>query len=203
MEKRTAVIRPAKFETRERTNDAGQKELIIAGYFARFDDIYTIAEYDDYTLTESVDSAAFRLDRDKDVRALNNHDAKLVIGRTTNGTLTLRTDETGLYGEIVINPNDTDATNLYYRVQRGDVSQCSFGFFVKDYDETRTPRGWHRTLKDVELFEVSACTFPAYEMTNIQARAADTENLKRRVFDEWKANTRAKHDWLKEKTNNA
>ncbi|MFR3430819.1 MAG: HK97 family phage prohead protease [Holdemanella porci] len=46
-------------------------------------------------------------------------------------------DDKGLWGEVEINESDQDAMNLYARVQRGDVDQCSFGFEItsEEYSE--------------------------------------------------------------------
>lgn len=68
------------------------------------------------------------------VRALIDHETRLVLGRSKAGTLELREDSHGLWGKIRINPNDTDAMNLYNRVKRGDVDQCSFGFNIVKED---------------------------------------------------------------------
>lgn len=77
--------------------------------------------------TEQIDPHAFDDQLGGDVRALIDHDTRLVLGRTCAGTLTLRVDEHGLWGSIAVNEGDQDALNLYARVQRGDVSQCSIG----------------------------------------------------------------------------
>lgn len=130
---------------------------------------------------EQIAPGTFASSMGLDVRALINHETRLVLGRTTAGTLTLREDETGLYGEIKINEQDSDAMNLYARVQRGDVSQCSFGFDIVAEDYLVSPDGqtctW--TLRDVILYEVSVVTFPAYEATSAVARASGAvESLK-------------------------
>ena len=91
-----------RFKTRE---DSG--ELRIEGYFAVFNSNYEI--WDGYT--ESIAPGAFAASLGGDVRALVNHDTTLVLGRTTAGTLELREDDTGLWGSILINPNDQDAMN--------------------------------------------------------------------------------------------
>ena len=159
------------------------KDLHIEGYFAVFNSDYEIFD----GLSESVDEGAFRNTLGGDIRALTDHDTRLVLGRTTAGTLTLRTDSHGLYGDITINPNDGDAMNLYARVQRGDVDQCSFGFNILDEDsEVRADGSVHWTIKEVELFEVSVCTFPAYEETNVVARKEDLAEIKKRERDAWK-----------------
>ena len=156
---------PVTFQTR---ND--ETGPVIAGYFAVFN---TPTELWPGCI-EQIAPGAFSASLGGDVRALIDHDTRLVIGRTTAGTLTLREDATGLYGEIKINEHDSDAMNLYARVQRGDVSQCSFGFDIIAEDYVCSPDGqtctW--TVRDLVLYEVSVVTFPAYDATSVSARAA-------------------------------
>lgn len=156
---------------------------IIEGYFAVFGSDYNIAP----GMSESVDPAAFDNTLENDIRALVNHDTTLVLGRTKSDTLELKTDEHGLFGRIKINTNDSDAMNLYERVSRGDVDGCSFGFEIRDEStEIREDEEVHWTLKDVDLFEVSCCTFPAYEDTHIEARSAQKEDLEKREAEAWR-----------------
>ena len=101
--------------------------------------------------------------------------------RTTAGTLSLRADKTGLWGSVTINQADQDAMNLYERVKRGDVSQCSFGFDIIDQSTEVMENGttvWK--LNKVKLYEVSVVTFPAYEDTSVQARKRDYEEIQKR-----------------------
>lgn len=186
MDRATRQVRSAasKFETREEGN-----ELKIEGYFAVFNSNYQI--FDD--LSESVAPGAFDDTLGDDIRALINHDSSLVLGRNTAHTLDLRQDEHGLWGSITINPNDQDAMNLYARVQRGDVDQCSFGFDIlsEDYD-VREDGSVHWTIRKVRLYEVSVCTFPAYEETNVKARSAQRDEIKKRSLEAWKVQTLAK-----------
>lgn len=150
---------PGSFQTRTLENG----EPVIEGYFAVFNS--------DYFLWPG----AFADDLHADVRALCDHDTRIVLGRTTAGTLTLTEDERGLYGVIKINTADGDAMNLYARVQRGDVSQCSFGFDILDEEYIINPDGSELWLiRKVKLYEVSVVTFPAYEETSVSARSADT-----------------------------
>lgn len=166
------------FITREDDNKPS-----IEGYFAVFGSTYDIAP----GMSESIDPDAFQNALGGDIRALTNHDTTLVLGRTKANTLTLKTDSHGLWGHIDINPNDGDAMNLYERVKRGDVDQCSFGFSIRSEDTDIGEDGSvHWTIKDVELFEVSCCTFPAYEETNISARTAEREEIRARALDAWK-----------------
>lgn len=168
---------PSTFQTREENG-----ELTIQGYFAVFNSLYEIAP----GMTESVAPGAFQNTLGGDIRALINHDTTLVLGRTKAHTLELREDEHGLWGKVTINPNDGDAMNLYERVKRGDVDGCSFGFNPTEEDtEIRENGDVHWTIKAVDLFEVSACTFPAYEATNISARSEEAETLKQRRHQAW------------------
>lgn len=167
-----------KFETRE-----DGENLSIEGYFAVFNSIYEIVP----GMSESIAPGAFSKTLSGDIRALINHDTTLVLGRTKANTLQLREDSHGLWGHIDINPNDTDAMNLYERVKRGDVDQCSFGFdILSEETDFRDDGSVHWTIKEVELYEVSPCTFPAYEETNISARAKEREDLLRRKNEAWK-----------------
>lgn len=113
---------------------------------------------------EEVASSAFtKTIREADVRALQNHDPNLVLGRTKNGSLKLSADDKGLYYEV--EPADTSyARDLRILMERGDVDQSSFAFRMIDDDwrleNDDTPI---RTLKEVALVDVSPVTYPAYE----------------------------------------
>lgn len=166
------------FKTRE-----DGEALTIEGYFAVFNSNYDIAQ----GMSESIAPGAFTDTLSGDIRALVNHDTTLVLGRTTAHTLELSQDERGLWGKIVINPKDGDAMNLYERVKRGDVNQCSFGFDITDEESTISENGdIHWTIKKVVLYEVSCCTFPAYEETNISARSADRDRIMERKAEAWR-----------------
>ena len=170
------------FTTREDGNNP-----TIEGYFAVFDSNYEIAP----DMSESIAQGAFSRTISGDIRALINHDTTLVLGRTKANTLQLREDAHGLWGHIDINPNDVDAMNLYERVKRGDVDQCSFGFDIRSQDtDIREDGSIHWTIKDVDLYEVSCCTFPAYEATNISARSDERDLIRARELEAWKERTR-------------
>lgn len=169
----------SEFKTRQEGDD-----LKIEGYFAVFNSNYDIAP----GMSESIAPGAFKNTLAGDIRALVNHDTTLVLGRTTAHTLELREDEHGLWGSIDINPKDSDAMNLYERVKRGDVSQCSIGFVIlSEETEIRENGEIHWTMTELMLYEVSCCTFPAYESTNIDARSEERDNILKRENDAWRA----------------
>lgn len=177
-EKQTRSLR-----TELKTRAEGE-EMIIEGYFVVFNSQTELwpGAY------EEIASNALDSTLSNDIRALINHDTTLVLGRNKAGTLDLKVDSRGLWGSIKINPNDTDAVNLYERVKRGDVDQCSFGFNVTseetDWREDGTVK-W--TITGVELHEVSVCTFPAYEDTGVAARSKEIEQHKEKQLEVRKA----------------
>ncbi|MBC2721832.1 HK97 family phage prohead protease [Desulfosporosinus sp.] len=173
---------PTRFRAAE---DNGEK--YIEGYFATFSGVYELWP----GATESVDSHAFDDALAGDIRALIDHKTRLVLGRNKAGTLELKVDSRGLWGRITINQSDTDAMNLYARVQRGDVDQCSFGFDILDEKpEYREDGTIHWTIMSVELHEVSCVTFPAYEDTSIAARKKDFDQIKTRQIQAWRTKTK-------------
>ena len=172
------------FKTRE---DGEEKR--IEGYFAVFNSVYEITP----DMTESVAEGAFSNTLDGDVRALIDHETMYVLGRNQAGTLELREDDKGLWGSILINPNDQDAMNLYSRVERGDVNQCSFGFeILSEETDFRDDGTVHFTITEVRLHEVSVCTFPAYAETSVQARKEDRAHEEERLNEIWRAEMRAR-----------
>lgn len=177
-EMRVMQLRSGEFKTRE---DSG--EMVIEGYFAVFNSDYEMWK----GASESIAPGAFTSSLSGDIRGLTNHDTTLVLGRTKVHTLELKEDTHGLWGRITINPKDSDAVNTYERVKRGDVDQCSIGFMIRSEEtDFRDDGSIHWTITDVDLFEVSVCTFPAYEETGVSARHRDAEELKKRASEAWK-----------------
>ena len=161
----------------------------IEAYFAVFGDLYEIWP----GATESFDPHAFDGAVSGDVRCLVDHEPSRVLGRTKAGTLALSIDSYGLKGIVEINEKDQDALNLYARVQRGDVTQCSVGFDILREDYTLNPDGTqHWTIREVKLYEGSIVTFPAYEKTEAVARSY----RRAQSFDFWKKRMKERmHKW--------
>ena len=124
-----------------------------------------------------------------DIRALWNHNSDYVLGRNKAGTMRVWEDEMGL--AIEIDPPDTQwARDLQVSIGRGDVSQMSFGFVVLDQAwEERDGEKDLRTIKKVELWEVSPVTFPAYANTDVALRSKPkTENQPRKLTNAMRHN---------------
>lgn len=148
----------------------GEPKPTIMGYAAVFDSL----SEDLGGFRERIKVGAFTrtIREGADVRALVDHDPSKILGRNTAGTLRLKPNAKGLLSEI--DPPDTTAgRDIVESIKRGDVSGMSFGFMVRS-DE------WHmedgvpiRELLDVDLFDVSVVTFPAYPETDVAVRSLE------------------------------
>lgn len=150
----------------------------IEGYAARFDE-----QYDNGWFVETIKPGAFTraIKEKQDVRALMNHDANLVLGRTKSGTLNLREDKNGLHFDCDM-PDTQTGRDLRELIKRGDIDGCSFGFRVmkQSWREEKSKDGkmvQYREIEDVDLFDVGPVTFPAYPQTSVDARSLWPEGI--------------------------
>lgn len=127
----------------------------------------------------------------KDVRFLVNHNTDMIpLARSRrnndNSTMQMVVDEKGMSIRVNLDvENNTDAKNLYSAVKRGDISGMSFMFSV-DNEEWEDLESEHPTryIKKIgQVLEVSAVTFPAYEATEISARAKETLDSVKSTLD--------------------
>jgi uncharacterized protein len=133
---------------------------------------------------EYISPKAFEGRLDDDVRFLVNHDANLVLARTTNGTLRLSVDEKGLRYEADM-PNTSTARDLMELLKNGTISQSSFAFTVEE-DSWEIKDGMNiRTIDKVsQLYDVSSVTYPAYN--------AASSSVALRSMKEWQEKEQAK-----------
>lgn len=136
----------------------------IVGYAAVWD-----SPSEPMPFTEYVKRGAFSktLNDGADVRLLIDHDG-VPLARSRSGTLALAEDDKGLRVEASLDPANPDAARIISAMKRGDLSQMSFAFrTVKDsWSADRKVR----ELREVQLFDVSVVTFPAYEATIAELR---------------------------------
>lgn len=163
LERRAVALEGAVIETRAE----GKKTL--RGHAAVFNQL----SEDLGGFREQIQPGAFAdaIEKD-DVRALFNHDINYVLGRNVSKTLRLKEDARGLAIEIDL-PDTQMARDLAVSIERGDVSQMSFGFSVRPggQDFAKDDSGQMiRTLKRVRLYDVSPVTFPAYPQTDVAMR---------------------------------
>lgn len=123
--------------------------------------------------TEEIHPRAFDDVMGDDVRGLVNHDPNLILGRNKSGTMQLIIDGKEARYKILYNPNDPDHVRYMEKVKRGDISQSSFAFSVKDDKwETRDGKDHRTVLKIKKWYDVSMVTYPAYQNTSVAARSA-------------------------------
>jgi HK97 family phage prohead protease len=157
---------PQKFEVRK--NADGSRS--ISGYAATFNDL----SQDLGGFKEKIQRGAFKQSlKNNDVLCLYSHSDSQVLGRVSSGTLKVEEDSKGLYFQCKL-PDTSTARDLIALLERGDVSQMSFGFQVNpDGDEWEQIGGEYiRTLTSVTLFEVSVVAMPAYTSTSVNLRSA-------------------------------
>lgn len=112
-----------------------------------------------------------------DVRHLINHDANLVLGRTTAGTTRLERSGDAMAAHTDL-PDTSYARDLAVSIERRDVDQMSFGFRVVPCSDGSKGDKWDwetspptRHLRAIELHDVSTVTFPAYPTTTAEVRS--------------------------------
>jgi HK97 family phage prohead protease len=105
-----------------------------------------------------------------DVRFLINHDG-MPLARTKSGTLRLAEDNRGLRIDATLDPTDPDVQRLLPKMRRGDLSQMSFGFRTLKDAWRQEGADQIRELHAVDLFDVSAVTYPAYQSTEVALRS--------------------------------
>lgn len=174
--------RESYFTTNFNARSEEDGRLILEGYFIKYG-VETELWPGFFELIEksAVDKA---LGNKPDVRALFNHDSNLCLGRTGNKTLQLKSDNIGLFGVIEINSSDPDAVGAHARVQRKDIDGCSFGFWETGYEIIERNDGTIlKKVTEMELLEVSPCTFPAYPQTEIAARQKNYEDYKKEALN--------------------
>jgi hypothetical protein len=143
---------------------AAEGERRIEGYAATFNDVTDLGYF-----REQIAVGAFDGHLADDVRLLINHTG-VPLARTTNGTLRLSVDETGLRYEAQL-ADTQEGRDLYTLIKRGDISQSSFAFSIEE--ETWDNKANLRTVNKVgRLYDVSPVTYPAYATTTVAARNA-------------------------------
>lgn len=131
---------------------------------------------------EIIEKGALKETDLKDVRFLVNHNLDMIpLARSRNNnensTMQLNTDDKGLKIRVNLDTeNNSEARNLYSAIKRGDITGMSFMFAIdtEEWEELDSDHPTRHIEKISKVFEVSAVTFPAYEETEINARAKET-----------------------------
>ena len=136
----------------------------LSGYAATFNDPTAIGGF-----TERIAPGAFTrsLASGRDVLALLDHRADVLLGRTRSGSLKLSEDSKGLRFELQL-PNTAAARDVIALAERGDLGGMSFGFIATD----EAWDGDTRELRGIELHEISVVqSWPAYQSTEVSLRS--------------------------------
>tara|TARA_R100001509_G_scaffold30341_2_gene16242 strand:- start:10864 stop:12516 length:1653 start_codon:yes stop_codon:yes gene_type:complete len=141
---------------------------VVVGYAS----VFNTLSNDLGNFKEIISPDAFEGRLNDDVRFLINHEG-LPLARTTNDTLRLTTDETGLRYEAKV-ANTSLGRDLLELMRNGTINQSSFAFVVDD-DSWEVKDGVNiRTINKVSrLYDVSAVTYPAYEEASVALRSMD------------------------------
>jgi HK97 family phage prohead protease len=147
----------------------------IDGHAAVFNEEYVLWDSESYRVVEKVKPGTFTraLKEKHDVRCLFNHDANQLLGRTAAGTLSLKQDAQGLYFDCEP-PDTTLGRDVVTLVKRGDITGASFAFSVTKQTVTEEENNGKtvrtRVIEDVDLYDASPVTYPAYTGTDVNAR---------------------------------
>jgi uncharacterized protein len=165
--------------------DAKEGELsdivgLAAVYYNSSDPAATQYQLWDNYFERILPGAFDRAVKEDDVRALQNHDPRLLLGRSAAGTLQLEVTSEGLAYRISP-PNTQVGKDTITLLERGDLDGSSFAFLPStggvEWTEERVKIGGNeitiyiRNIKDVELFDVGPVTYPAYTGTSAGTRS--------------------------------
>lgn len=181
------------FHIQARAQSADDGKMVVGGYGAIFNSYTNMGWY-----AEVIEPGFFDDIKQDRCACLFNHDPNQVLGRTKNGTLKLKLDDTGLDYESVLPSHRADVHEL---VKDGYIYESSFAFTTKearweDVDrdvlegvmskEDLDQLSWQgkitirRLMRGRELFDVSPVTYGAYEGTTTDTRVA------KRSYDMWR-----------------
>lgn len=155
-------------ELEVRTGD--DTKVTFDGIASKVDTPYAVRDmFGEYT--ETISAGAFKktLKEKADVRLLVNHEG-VPLARSKSGTLTL-TANPHLRGVAELDPANPDVQRIQSAMGRGDLDQMSIGFRVhrQEWNEDYT----ERSIREIELFDVSIVTFPASPTTSASLRSID------------------------------
>lgn len=158
-----------------RTSKEENGEMIVEGYATTFNQPYLLYEGRYYKVLEQIAPQAFNECDMSDVIFQYDHEGR-VFARTKNKTLELSIDSKGLFVRANLGGTD-EGKKLYQEIKDGYIDKMSFGFIVSEEerkiqeDKENDFETITRTITKVsKLYDVSAVSIPANDMTSISAR---------------------------------
>ena len=152
-----------------------EEQMIVEGYATTFDQPYMLYDGKYYKVIEQIAPTAFMGCDMADVIMQYNHEGR-VFARNKNGTLSLAVDNVGL--KITADLSGTDiGRQLYQEIKGGYTDKMSFSFVVGE-DERATTEDHENSIEIVnrtitkikKIYDVSAVSIPANDLTSISAR---------------------------------
>ena len=159
---------------------SGDGKMTVKGYALRFGSVYDMGWF-----TEEIDRRALDSADMSDVRILFNHDPNQILGRTQSGTARVGVDNVGMWYEVDL-PDSPNGHNARAAIERGDVSQSSWGFSLLRNDVGKSIGDeWevkgskkHRRITAVDtVFDASPVVYPANADTSIAKRSLEAVEL--------------------------
>ena len=151
------------------------QDMVVEGYATTFNQPYLLYDGRYYKVWEQIAPTAFDKCDMTDVIMQYDH-AGRVFARNKNGTLTLEVDAVGLKMTASLGGTDI-GRQLYQEIKGGYTDKMSFGFVVAEdqrvstVDHENDVETITRTITKIKkLYDVSAVSIPANDMTSISAR---------------------------------
>lgn len=151
------------------------QDMVVEGYATTFNQPYLLYDGRYYKVWEQIAPTAFDECDMTDVIMQYDH-AGRVFARNKNGTLTLAVDAVGLKMTASLGGTDI-GRQLYQEIKGGYTDKMSFGFVVAEdqrvstVDHENDVETITRTITKIKkLYDVSAVSIPANDMTSISAR---------------------------------
>lgn len=157
------------------TSTENDNELVVEGYVNETGKWSHQMRSKKGPFIEKIEKGAFKraLGRGLDIHFLAEHDKNKILASTRNGSLTLTEDNKGLLMRATISKTSY-GKDYYELIKDGILRNMSFGFnVIKDSWKQGKDGILERSIKDLNLFEVSVVTNPAYPQSNLSARGMD------------------------------
>ncbi|WP_297520494.1 HK97 family phage prohead protease [uncultured Clostridium sp.] len=158
--------------------DTEAEKRTIGGYAVKYNSPTLIVDRWGDKFLEEVSAGAFDESlKENKQKALWNHESGKPLGSVKSNTLRFNSNSDGLNYDIDV-PNNSWGNDVFESVQRGDVDGSSFGFTCLENKWSKVMHEgeeiYKRSIIKADLFEVSPCTFPAYDSSEISCRSFET-----------------------------
>jgi len=164
-----------------RKDENGAESRTVRGYAAVFEKESDTLGNGQSAFVERVQRGAFDDADQSDIVCLFNHDPNFILGRSRNGSGTMKTgiDERGLWYELDL-PNTTTGNDLLESLKRGDVQSSSFAFSIAKggdswvHESRDSGNILVRTISKISrIYDASLVVNPAYPDATVALRSLE------------------------------